>query len=43
MRAGDPVSAAALAEGGERLRTRAMQAALDLDPTFNDRYDDLVR
>jgi hypothetical protein len=43
MRAGDPVSAAALRAGGARLRTRAMQAAIDLDPTLNDRHDELMR
>ena len=43
LRAGDPESAAALKRGGARLRTRAMQAALDLDPTLKDRHDDLVR
>jgi len=43
MRAGDPVSAAALRAGSARLRTRAMEAALDLDPTLQDRHDDLVR
>jgi hypothetical protein len=29
--------------GGARLRARAYQAALDLDPTLADRYDDVVR
>ena len=43
LRAGDPEAAAALKRGGARLRTRAMQAALDLDPTLKDRHDDLVR
>ncbi len=40
--AGDPAAAAALRSGGARLRTRAMQAAMDLDPTFGDRHDELV-
>jgi len=43
MRAGDPASAAALQRGGARLRARAFEAALDLDPTLKDRHDDLVR
>jgi hypothetical protein len=43
MRAGDPAAAAALRSGGARLRGRAFQAALDLDPTLRDRYDDLAR
>lgn len=42
MFAGDPAAAAALRSGGARLRTRAMQAAMDLDPTFGDRHDELV-
>jgi hypothetical protein len=43
LRAGDPSSAAALERGGARFRTRAFAAALDLDPTFRERHDDLVR
>jgi hypothetical protein len=43
MRAGDPSSAAALRNGGARLRARAFEAALDLDPTLRDRHDELVR
>ena len=43
MRAGDPASAAALKRGGARLRARAFEAALDLDPTLKERHDDLVR
>lgn len=43
MRAGDPASAAALTRGGPRFRKRAFDAALDLDPTLTERYDDLVR
>jgi hypothetical protein len=41
--AGDPAAAAALRSGGARLRNRAMQAALDIDPTLADRHDELVR
>jgi hypothetical protein len=40
---GDPAAAAAVRSGGARLRARAYQAALDLDPTLADRYDDVVR
>ena len=43
LRAGDPISAAAIRRGGPRLRTRAFEAALDLDPTLKARHDDLVR
>jgi hypothetical protein len=43
LRAGDPASAAALQRVGGRFRSRAMEAALDLDPTLRDRYDDLAR
>ena len=43
LRAGDPASARALAAGGARLRTRALEAALDLDPTLADRHDELGR
>ena len=43
LRAGDPAAAAALRSGGPRFRTRAFQAALDLDPTLADRYDDAAR
>ena len=43
LRAGDPASAAALQAGGARLRSRAMAAALELDPTLAERHDDLVR
>ena len=43
LRAGDPASAAALQRGGARLRARAFEAALDLDPTLRDRHDDLGR
>jgi hypothetical protein len=43
LRAGDPTAAAALRRGGARFRARAFQAALDIDPTLVDRYDDLAR
>jgi hypothetical protein len=43
LRAGDPAAAAALRRGGARFRARAFQAALDIDPTLVDRYDDLAR
>jgi hypothetical protein len=41
--AGDPAAAATLRGAGARLRTRALQAAMELDPTFGDRHDALVR
>ncbi len=41
--AGDPAAAALLRRGGPRLRTRALEAALDLDPTMRDRHDELTR
>ncbi len=43
MWAGDRAAAAALRSGGSRLRARAFQAALDLDPTLRDRHGELVR
>jgi hypothetical protein len=43
LRAGDPASAAALKRGGARFRTRAFEAALDIDPTLRDRYPDSDR
>jgi len=43
MSAGDRAAAAALRSGGPRLRARAFQAALDLDPTLRDRHGELVR
>jgi hypothetical protein len=43
MLAGDPAAASAVRRGGLRLRTRALQAALDLDPTFADRHGEQVR
>ncbi|HUQ43805.1 MAG TPA: hypothetical protein VM451_05245 [Candidatus Limnocylindria bacterium] len=41
--AGDLAAAAALRSGGARLRTRAFEAALDLDPTMKDRLSELTR
>ena len=41
--AGDTAAADALRSGGARLRSRALQAALDLDPTLGTRHDDVVR
>jgi hypothetical protein len=41
--AGDRAAAAAIRAAGTRLRTRALEAALDLDPTMRDRHDELVR
>jgi hypothetical protein len=43
LKAGDAVAADALLRAGERLRVRALEAALALDPTLRDRYDDLTR
>jgi len=43
LRAGDPASAAAIKSGGARFRGRAMDAALDIDPTIKDRHAELVR
>jgi len=43
LSAGDPVAAATLRRAGLRLRTRTLQAALDLDPTFGDRHGEAVR
>ena len=43
LRAGDPASAALLRTGGARLRSRALQAAWELDPTLGDRYDAAAR
>lgn len=42
LSAGDPAAAAALSAGGERLRSRALVAAFDLDPTLRDRHSQLV-
>lgn len=43
LSSGNSAAAAALRSGGARLRTRAFAAALDVDPTIRDRYDELVR
>ena len=43
MTAGDTTAAALLRSGGARLRARALQSAMDLDPTFDDRHSELVR
>jgi hypothetical protein len=40
---GDTAAARALRSGGARLRARALDAALDLDPTLRDRHDELTR
>lgn len=40
---GDAAAAAALQSGGARLRARALQAALDLDPSMRERHPDVVR
>jgi hypothetical protein len=41
--AGDPRAAAAVRSGGARLRARALDAALDIDPKLRDRHDELTR
>jgi hypothetical protein len=43
LSAGDPAAAELLRRGGLRLRTRALEAALDLDPTMRERHDELTR
>jgi hypothetical protein len=43
LSAGDPAAAALLGRSGLRLRTRALEAALDLDPTMRERHDELTR
>lgn len=43
LSAGDSVAAAALRRGGARLRTRAFEAALDLDRTIAERHGELTR
>jgi hypothetical protein len=43
LSAGDPAAAATLRRGRLRLRTRALEAALDLDPTMRERHDELTR
>jgi hypothetical protein len=40
---GNAVAAAALRSGGARLRARALQAALDVDPSMKERHPDVVR
>ena len=42
LSAGDTVAAASLRRGGARLRVRALEAAVDLDPTLKDRHSELV-
>jgi len=41
LHAGHPADAAALARARDRVAARALEAAVDLDPTFRDRYDEL--
>jgi hypothetical protein len=41
LKAGDRVGADALRRAGPRLRTRALEAAFDIDPTFKDRHEEL--
>jgi hypothetical protein len=43
LTSGDPDAAAFLRRAGARLRTRALETALDLDPTLRDRHDELTR
>lgn len=43
LSAGDAAAAALLRRGGARLRTRALDSAMALDPTFADRHDELTR
>jgi hypothetical protein len=43
LSAGDPAAAAALRSAGRRLRSRALAAAMDIDPTLGDRHGELVR
>ena len=43
LSAGDRAAAASIRAAGSRLRTRALEAALDLDPTMRERHDELVR
>jgi hypothetical protein len=43
LRAVDPAAASAIRRAGTRFRTRAFEAALDLDPTLAERHDDIVR
>ncbi len=39
--AGHPAEAASLRTAAERVAARALEAAVDADPTFRDRYDEL--
>ena len=41
LRAGHPADAAALGRAADRVAARALEAAIDMDPTFRDRYDEL--
>ena len=43
LTAGDRAAAAAMRAAGSRLSSRALAAAMDIDPTFKARHDDLVR
>jgi hypothetical protein len=43
LKAGDPVAADALRRAGPRLHARALQAAIDIDPTLKDRHSELTR
>lgn len=43
MHAGDRAAADAIRGAGARLSARALAAALDIDPTMQDRHDELVR
>ena len=43
LHAGDRAAAAAIQGAGQRLCSRALAAALDLDPTMRERHDELVR
>lgn len=43
LSAGDAPAAALLRRGGARLRARALESAMALDPTFGDRHDELTR
>jgi hypothetical protein len=43
LSAGDPSAAALLQRGGPRLRVRALEAAMAMDPTFGDRHSELTR
>jgi hypothetical protein len=40
---GDPAAADLLWRGGARLRARALDSAMAIDPTFADRHDELAR